>query len=508
MVEPTVAKKAVIIGAGIGGLATAAQLVQKGFDVTVLEKNARIGGRLSGFSAEGYTFDAGPTILLMPGVLDEFFLRLGKRRQDYLDFVPVEPVSRIHFGPGDAPLELSADVAKMKSNLAAFSPSDSKNYERYLAKSKTYYDAALSAFLQANVHRVTDFLRPSVISAFAQIGLSGSYWDHVCRYFEDPRIRAAFSFQSIYVGASPRDIPAAYGLIQYVEATQGAWSVPGGLHRIASVMADVAQKGGVNIQTGKKVKQIRLEKNKVIGVDLFDGSFVPADLVVSNADLPYSYAHLLPQKSSPVQQRKLEPSCSAFMMYLGVKRKLPIGPHTFLLPSDFISSLEALFHDKRLPLNPGIYLNCPSKLFPEMAPKNGDALYVLVPVPNLQAASIDWKTQKKGQTQVSLFRQLVLDKINDWLHLDLKESDIAFERIVTPADWQDQYSLEWGSTFGLSPTLQQSAFFRPQNRDPRVKNLYFVGGSTHPGSGIPIVLFSANNVVQRIVDENPSGIPG
>ncbi|MBI2444821.1 phytoene desaturase [Candidatus Micrarchaeota archaeon] len=490
-------KKIVVIGAGIGGLSCAAQLAKKGFDVTVLEKNARVGGRLSGFSAEGYTFDAGPTLLLMPWVLDDFFRRVGMRREDFLPIVPVDPVSRVHFARGQPALDLSSDVAKMAANIAAFSPHDSERYSAYLQKSGQYYDAALHAFLQANVHRLSDFVKPSVVSAFLKVGLSGSYWDHVCTYFDDPRLRAAFSFQSIYVGASPRDIPAAYGLIQYVEATQGAWAVPGGLNRIASAMERAAVHCGAKVLTGKKVREIRLEGKKTVGVDLSDGTFMAADLVVSNADLPYSYAHLLPEKSSPVQTRTLEPSCSAFMLYLGVKRKLPIGPHTFLLPQDFLAGLDAIFKNRTLPEDPGIYLNCPSKLFPEMAPKNGDALYVLVPVPNLQAG-IDWKKERLA------FRKRVLDKINAWLLLGLKDADVAFERIVTPEDWRDQYSLEWGSTFGLAPTLAQSAFFRPQNRDPSIRNLYFVGGSTHPGSGIPIVLFSANNVVERITHENPT----
>lgn len=490
-------KKILVIGAGIGGLCTAAMLSKKGFDVTVLEKNARVGGRLSGFSAEGFTFDAGPTLLLMPWVLDDFFKSIGLRREDFLSLQPVDPVSRIHFAPGQPWLELTSDVAKMKANLVAFSQTDAACYDAYLEKSGQYYEAALTAFLKSNVHRVTDFLRPSVLSAFLKVGLSGSYWDHVCRYFDDARIRAAYSFQSIYVGASPRDIPAAYGLIQYVEATQGAWTVRGGLNRIADALQHAATQAGAKILTGKKVARIRLEGNRAVGVELADGSFQPADLVLSNADLPYTYAHLLPEKSSPVQSRKLEPSCSAFMLYLGVKRKLPIGPHTFLLPQDFLGGLDELFHEKRLPADPGIYLNCPSKLFPEMAPKNGDALYVLVPVPNLQAG-IDWKKERLS------FRRRVLDKINAWLGLDLKDADVAFERIVTPEDWRDQYSLEWGSTFGLAPTLNQSAFFRPQNRDPKIKNLYFVGGSTHPGSGIPIVLFSADNVVERITHENPA----
>ncbi len=487
-------KKIVVIGAGLGGLASAALLSRQGFDVTVLEKNARVGGRLSGFSASGYTFDAGPTLLLMPWVLDDFFKRMGLRREDYLTFVPVEPISRIHFGPDQAPLALSSDAEKMKTNLAAFSPDDAGRYDAYLEKSREYYEAALTAFLQSNVHRVTDIFKPSVLSGFFKVGLSGSYWDHVCRYFHDPRLQAAFSFQSIYVGASPRDIPAAYGLIQYVEATQGCWSVPGGLHRIGTALEKAARQCGVEIQRGKKVKQIRMENGNASGVELSDGSFVAADVVLSNVDLPHTYAHLLPEKTSPVQSRQLQPSCSAFMLYLGVKRKLPLGPHTFLLPEDYLAGLDAIFKSHGLPEDPGIYLNCPSKLFPEMAPKNGDALYALVPVPNLQAG-IDWPKEKKA------FRQRVLDKINAWLQLDLKDADIAFERVVTPEDWREQYSLEWGSTFGLAPTLQQSAFFRPQNRDPKIKNLYFVGGSTHPGSGIPIVLFSANNVVQRVVDE-------
>ncbi|MBI4361502.1 phytoene desaturase [Candidatus Micrarchaeota archaeon] len=484
-----------VIGAGLGGLYASSLLAQKGHDVTVFEKNAVTGGRLYGFTQDGFAFDAGPTLLLMPDVLRHAFERLGQRLEDHVALESIDPVYDVYFSPGEK-LSLSSDVQKTKSDLSRVDPRDAARYGDYLAESKKHYDAALDFFLQRNVHRLSDFLSVKAAQAFFAVGLSGSYSDHVARFFKNPRIRAALSFQSIYVGGSPAKIPAAYSLIQYVEATQGVWTVKGGLYQIAVALKKIADKKGVRIQTNQTVSEIVVEDGKAKGVRLADGSFFESDVVLCNADLPFAYAHLLSKGQSPVQKRTLDPSCSAFMMYFGVKRKLPLKHHAFLLPEDFAKGMQDLFDAKRLPSDPGIYLCCASKTFPEMAPDGCDGLYVLVPVPNLQAG-IDWNQAAPA------FRKTVLGKINAWLGLDLEDSDFAFQKIVTPQDWKDRFGLEWGSTFGLSPTLTQSAFFRPQNRDPRIKNLYFVGASTHPGSGIPIVLFSADNVVHRIQSDFP-----
>lgn len=479
-----------VIGAGLGGLYASSLLAQQGHDVTVFEKNHSVGGRLSGFKEKGFTFDAGPTLLLMPDVLRHAFDVLGERLEAHVEIRQVDPVYDVHFSATQN-LAFSSVAAKTKESMASIDPGDAQRYDDYVSQSKKHYDVALEFFLKRNVHRVADFLSLKAAKAFFDVGLSGSYYDHVSRFFKNPKIRAALSFQSIYVGGSPAKIPAAYSLIQYVEATQGVWTVKGGLYQIALALKKIAEKKGARIQANQTVSEIVVERHRATGVTLSDASFFEADVVLCNADLPSAYAHLLSRGQSPVQRRKLVPSCSAFMLYLGVKRKLSLRHHAFLLPENFLDGMDDLFSRQRLPDDPGIYLCCASKTFPEMAPKGCDALYVLVPVPNLQSG-IDW------EKTAPVFRQVVLEKVNAWLGLDLKDSDFAFQKVVTPKDWEDRFGLEWGSTFGLAPTLMQSAFFRPQNRDPQIKNLYFVGASTHPGSGIPIVLFSAENVAQRI----------
>lgn len=484
-----------VIGAGLGGLYAAALLAGQGHDVHVFEKNANVGGRLHGFSEKGFTFDAGPTLLLMPDVLRHACESLGERLDDHLSLKQVQPVYDVHVFPGKH-LALHSEAPKTQRELARVDASDAARYPDYLVQSRKHYEAALAFFLERNVHRATDFLSLEAAKAFFAVGLSGSYHDHVARFFKNPTIQAALSFQSIYVGGSPYRIPAAYSLIQYVEATQGVWSVQGGVFQIASALHKIAEKKGASIHTRAPVSRIATENDRATGVELDDGSFFGADVVLCNADLPHAYAHLLAPNTSPVQKRKLDPSCSAFMLYLGVNRKLALNHHTFLLPKDFKNGMHDLFESKQLPSDPGIYLCCASKTFPDLAPQGCDALYVLVPVPCLQSG-IDWKKAAPA------FRNVVLDKINAWLGLDLKDEDFVFERMVTPEDWKHQFGLQFGSTFGLAPTLMQSAFFRPQNRDPTISNLYFVGASTHPGSGIPIVLFSAKNVVQRIQDDLP-----
>lgn len=485
-------KKIIIIGAGLGGLAAGIELKRSGFDVTILEKNKKGGGRLQAMHEKGFTFDRGPTLLLMPDVLKGFFKRMGRNMGDYVRLIPINPIYDVHVG--EKVLKIRSDHGKNKKEIKKISEADAKHYDGYIAKGKEYYDLATELFLDRNVHRPMDFLNPKSLNAFLKIGLSKSYYDHVKDFFQNGMVRAAFSFQSIYVGASPTDIPAAYSLIQFVEVDQGVWSIKGGLGKLTGILEAIAKEEGVVIQYGREVREIKLDENRATGVELADGFFVPGDIVISNVDLPFTYANLLPGKKSPVQTRKLEHSCSAFMMYLGVKKKLKIGHHTFLLPENFLESMKELFQDKKMPTDPGIYLNCPSKTFPQMAPKGMDALYVLVPVPNLESGA-NWEKEKEG------FKEKVMEKINRVLKLKISKKDIKVEKIVTPMDWKGDLSLLHGSTFGLSPTLMQSAFFRPQNRDPKIKNLYFVGASTHPGSGIPIVLYGAKNTVQRIREE-------
>lgn len=486
-------KKITIIGAGLGGVAAGIELARKGFCVTILEKNSQAGGRLKTIREKGFTFDSGPTLLLMPNVLRSFFSRMGRKMEDYIQLVPIEPIYRVYQGK-NKPIQISADKHKTKAAIEKISPADAKRYDDYLAKGKKYAELATEFFLDANVHHLTHFLNPKALGALLTIGFSKSYYGHVGEFFKNDQVRSTFSFQSIYVGASPTDIPAAYSLIQFVEVTQGVWSIPGGLGELMRTLEKMAKEEGVLIQYKRTVKQIKVQNNRTTGVELTDGFFVPADIVISNADLPFTYQHLLLDKKSPVQSRKLAYSCSSFMMYLGIKKKLKIGHHTFLLPENFLESMNELFHDKKMPKDPGIYLNCPTKTFPKMAPKGMDALYVLVPVPNLEG-KIDWEKEKAA------FRNRVLEKINRVLKLNITQKDIRVEKIVTPMDWKNGLNLVQGSTFGLSPTLFQSAFWRPQNRDLVIKNLYFVGASTHPGSGIPIVLYGAKNTVQRIVEE-------
>ncbi|MBI5553892.1 MAG: phytoene desaturase, partial [Candidatus Diapherotrites archaeon] len=351
-------------------------------------------------------------------------------------------------------------------------------------------------FLRKNVHQIRDFLNPTAILALLQIGFFQKYWDHVSHYFKNPKIRAALSFQSIYVGAAPTRIPAAYALIQFVEATQGVWTIEGGLHQLAGALEKIGTQKGVKFHSGKGVKRILVRNTLAYGIELEDGTIHEADLILSNADLPRTYHALLPAGQSPLQRRKLKHSCSAFMMYLGIRRTLPIQAHTYLLPEEFLGALEDIFVKEKIPSDPGIYLHAPAKLHSENAPEGMEALLVLVPVPNTENKT-DWKMFTPS------FRQRVLEKINRVLKLNIQETDIVFEKIRTPADWENEFFLGHGSTFGLAPTLLQSAFFRPPNRDPKIKNLYFVGASTHPGSGIPIVLFSAQNVVRRIQEEYP-----
>ncbi|MEM4257112.1 MAG: phytoene desaturase family protein [Candidatus Diapherotrites archaeon] len=488
-------KKIVVIGAGVGGLSAAIQLKRAGYEVEIIEKNNEVGGRLNKFEKNGFTFDTGPTLLLMPWVLKEFFKKVNRKIEDYLELVEIEPIYDVYLGNKNNKITISRKIEVLKKSMKKISEEDEKNLTKYLIAGKDYYENAKKHFLQKNVHKIQDIINLDSLKALIKIGFSQTYFEHVKKYFKNDLIKAAFSFQSIYVGASPTKIPAAYSLIQYVEITEGVWCPKGGMNKIREALEKIAKEENINIKKNTEAKKIIVKNNKCEGALLSNGEIITSDIILSNVDLPFTYNKLLEPNISPTQKRKLEYSCSAIVIILGIKRKLNIRHHTFILPENFLKSLEELFTTKIIPEDPGIYINCPSKTFPKTAPKNKESIYILIPVPNNQS-KIDWKKEYKT------FRKKIFEKIKKVLEIDLEEI-IEFEKPILPEDWEKNYSLLYGSTFGLAPTLFQSAFFRPQNRDPKIKNLYFVGASTHPGSGIPIVLFSANNIVERIIEENP-----
>jgi phytoene desaturase len=327
------------------------------------------------------------------------------------------------------------------------------------------------------------------------------HYDNVSHYFQHPYLRAAFTFQDMYLGLSPYDAPATYSLLQYTEFADGVWFPIGGMYRIVESLVSIARAHGARFVTNTPVKEIEVDGSRARGVVLEDDSRFSADVIVANADLPYVYRHLLPDKTQADRLERLKYTCSAIMFYWGVDKVYPqLETHNLFVAGDYQNSFDRVFKDKSLPDEPNFYVHAPARVDPSAAPSGQDTLMILVPASRLDDTSEqDWKTLQ------SRARSAVLSRLGDLGVTDL-EGHLKFEASYTPRTWLNTYNLAKGAAFGsINHNFLQVGYLRPQNRHRRYRNLYFAGGSTHPGNGLPLVLLSARLTTERILRE--VGVP-
>ena len=487
---------AVVIGAGIGGIAAAARLARNGFHVTVVEKNEKPGGRCNQIIHDGHRFDIGPTLFLMPEVFAETYAALGERMEDHLDLRRIDPTYTVHFADG-LNLQLTADLLKMQPQLDAVEKNAFDGFLRYIAEGNKHYRISLEKFVGRNFDNIFQYLNPANLPLLFQLKALTKHYSNIGSYFDDPRLKAAFTFQNMYLGLSPYDAPATYSLLQYTELAGGVWYPMGGMYRVIETLTAIAEKLGVRFLYKAPVKQLRTKGNQVTGVILEDGSLLTADLYVGNADLPYIYKELLPDAAEAKKLGKEKYTCSTIMFYWGADKLYPeIGHHNVFLAGDYKLSFDSIFKNHTLPDEPSFYVHAPARTDPACAPDGQDTLMVLVPVGHLdESHDQDW------ETLVTRARDTVLDRLASQMGVNDLRQHIKFEIAYTPLDWQEQFNLVKGAAFGLSHNFQQVGYLRPQNRHARYKNLYFAGASTHPGTGLPIVLLSAKLTTERIMKE-------
>lgn len=493
----------VVVGAGIGGLATAVRLLSQGHAVTLFERCEAPGGRCNRIRAAGYTFDTGPTLLLMPDVLDELFASSGAHLRDYLDLVRVSPNYRITFGDGTG-VDVGGGPEEMAPRLEALEPGAGAAYRAFLAEAGYRYRVARARFVERNFRHALEFASlPNLRHLLATRALR-PLWEDIGRHFRDERLRIAFSFQTMYLGMSPMEAPAIYSLLPYTELVEGIWYPRGGMYSVVEALARRVGELGGRIVTGCEVERILTRNGRAEGVALATGERVHADAVVVNADLLYAYDRLLPREArGPVarlRHRRLRLGSSAFMLYLGIDRRYPrLRHHNVVLAQDVRANFDSIFHRRALPEEPSCYVNAPAAIDPSVAPAGGDALYVLVPVPHL--GTVDWAAE------AARFRDRVLGVLERRLGLtDLRER-IVFERTFTPEDWRAAYRVHRGATFGISHDMMQVGYLRPANRARRVRGLYFVGASTAPGGGVPMVTLGARLVCEQIARDGYAAGP-
>ncbi len=493
----TAGRSVVVIGAGIGGLAAAARLARSGFDVRVVEKEPGPGGRCGRLVKDGFTWDIGPTILLLPEVLREHFSACGARLEDKLALSQCDPNYRMHFRDGST-LTMSPDLRKMRTELDRLAPGSFEGFMRFLELGHRQKEIAFRTFLSRTFEGPGEMIRPATVLALVRSRSYRSLYTVVSECVEDERLRIALTFQTMYLGLSPFDGPALFGLLPYTELADGIWYAAGGLSAIGAALAELAVEAGVRIDYGCAVKRIERTGEgpsaRASAVVCASGERIEADVVLANADLPYVYRELM---GRPLRRTRKYTS-SAFMMFLGADRQWDsVLHHNVLFGGGYEQSFRSIFGERQVPDDPSFYVASPVGSDPSVAPAGSSALYVLLPVPHLSHGGLDWSDARV----VKKLRDHVLGRLEETIAPGIRGA-IRVEAQMTPVDWRDRFSLEHGSAFGLAHTLTQMAGMRPPNRDARTKNLYFVGASTQPATGIPNVLIGAKHVAARIAEEH------
>ena len=488
-------KKAVIIGAGVAGIATAVFLAQKGFAVEVYEKNANPGGRCGQMIQEGHRFDLGASILLMPSIYRDVFASLGLDMDKELETTSLEPLYKLFFSDG-TDFEYTRDAGKMKLQLEAIEPGSFDQYERYVKEGYEFFNLSMNGLLGKNFYHVFQFINLKSILLLIKLKTWIKHTNYIKRFFRDASLQKAFTFQNIYVGQNPYKQPAFFSMLSGAEISEGALFPKGGMHRIVEKLLATATGQGVQFHYKTAVTKIVVNGNKTEGIQFDDGSLIKADVVIANADLPYVYNQLLPESRMSGRLKKKEYSCSAIVFHWGVDKIYPqLEHHSIFLNEPYHEGMKKIFNEKSLSANPSFYVHAPVRTDKSAAPENQDTLSIIVPAPCLDAkCDQDWQILKQTA------REGVVRRLKEAGLTDIEEH-IKFEICYLPKTWESYCNVTNGSVFGsLSHTIFQMGYFRPHNRHNKYKNLYFAGGSTHPGNGIPLVLMSAKLTSERIVN--------
>lgn len=477
-VDNLVPKHIVIVGAGLGGLAAGLRLSHLGHRVTILEKTDQVGGRNRRIRVNDCHFDGGPTLVMMLDPFRKLFADVGERMEDHLELTLCDPGYRAFFADGTR-VEATPNVAKMVDQIRRLNPNDARAYPKLLGDLAELYRDSIPNFVEKNYYSPLDFFGLKGLGQVAKHRMLGNLANRIAKYVEDPRLRMLFSFQTMYLGLSPFEAPWVYATLTYMEFGEGIWYPKGGVPAISEAIAKLAVRKGAEIRLNSPVsriygKEVTLESSEVIR----------ADAVLCNADLPYAEQTL---QQKPAQKRKY--SCSTFMIYADYTGSIPeLLHHNVFFGKDFFKNLDQIFNKGQLPENPAFYASISNRSEASRSPNGHENIYVLVPCPNLDRP---WSDADGDDLRSKVFDRLETET-------NFKRENIVATKFITPQDWQTQLNLDKGAAFGLSHHFNQSAYFRPANRSKSNPNLYFVGASTVPGNGMPMVLISADLAVDRM----------
>ncbi len=493
-------RHAVVVGAGPGGLTAAALLAKAGVRVTVLERLPHVGGRTSTFSSHGFRFDHGPTFFHYPQVLESILNGLGYDLWRELRLVQLDPHYRLVFGNNGGEMLSTPNVEHMEKEIARVCPKDAVRLRQFLTDNRHKLEK-FKPFLEMSFDSWRSTVQPKLMQLLPVLKPWRSLDSELGRYFSDQRVRLAFSFQSKYLGMSPFECPSLFTILAFLEYEYGVYHPIGGCGAVTTALARIAQQLGAEIRLGEPVKQILFDGRKAIGIQT-DQDEYRTDAVVINADFARAMHRMVPDDlrrrwtDRKLEQKKM--SCSAFMMYLGIRGTYDrVSHHTIYVANDYQRNMNEIGHEHTLSEDPSFYMQNAGVTDGTLAPEGMSTLYVLVPVTH-RSPHVSWEQEKQR------YRNLVLKKLQD-VGIEDVESRIVYERILTPDDWDTGFELHKGSVFGLAHSWSQMLHLRPRNRFEELESVYLVGGSTHPGSGLPVIFESARISARLLL--NDLGVP-
>jgi phytoene desaturase len=487
-------KRAIVIGAGFGGLAAAARLRAMGHPVTIVESGNQAGGRGRAFERDGFHFDAGPTVITAPYLFDELFELFGKDSRDYFTLEPVDPFYRVAF-PDGRHFDYVNDDERLFAEIAKFNPSDVDGYKKLVEHSKRIFDIGYTELVDADFSRFGDMMK--IVPDLIRLRAYKSLYGLVAQYIKDDSVRQVFTFQPLLIGGNPFRAPGIYLLIHWLERKWGVHFAMGGTTSIVQGLTKMLEEVGVEIRLNAPVERIEVSNRRAKGVYLEDGTYLESDIIVSNADPATVYTKLIDSSvrrkhtDAAIARRKY--SMSLFVGYFGTNRTYPdLAHHSILLGPRYKGLLTDIFDRKKLTDDFSLYLHAPTRTDPSLAPPGCESFYVLSPVPN-QESGIDWSEEGPR------YMDRILDAL-DAEHLPGLRDNLATSFHLDPRYFEGELRSYRGAAFGLEPTLRQSAYFRFHNRSEDVDGLYFVGAGVHPGAGLPGVVSSAK-VLERVVPQ-------
>ncbi len=492
-------KQVIIIGAGSGGLAAAILLSKTGLKVKILEKQGKVGGRTSSLEAGGFKFDLGPTFFLFPQVLKSIYASLGKDLFKEIPMVRLDPQYHLVFGEGGEILA-RPDVPAMEAAIAKICPKDANNFTKFLNDNRIKLNEFKST-LETPFNSWRDLFKMKMLKLLPLLRPWKSLDGELGRYFSDPRVRLAFSFQSKYLGMSPFNCPSLFSILSFLEYEHGVYHPIGGCNAVSEGMANLAREAGVEILLNEDVEGIDFQGRKPVFINTKSGKYA-CDALVINADFGRAMERLIPEKIRPAwTNKKIDSkrfSCSTFMLYLGIEGRYDnLQHHTIYMSRDYHGNLLDIEKKHVLSEDPSFYIQNASVTDPTLAPKGKSTLYVLVPVTHMHA-NVDWAKEKVR------YRNLAIKQLGK-IGLHDVEKRICYEHVITPMDWQNKMEIYKGATFNLAHNLGQMLHFRPRNRFAELDGVYLVGGGTHPGSGLPVIYESAR-ISSRLLLED-LGLP-